>query len=113
MRLFHQADVGEGEVASFTFALALPLAVHVDLGHFNQVAHLSRTQRNSHQQVAQTRPRLSEGAPQLRVMEGQMWCRFWSFVAGESADEPWRFDGAAASTWRLNKGTKGPAPPQP
>lgn len=45
MRLFHQADVGEGEVASFTFALALPLAVHVDLGHFNQVAHLSRTQK--------------------------------------------------------------------
>lgn len=41
MLLFHQANVGEGEVASFTFALALPLAVHVNLGHFNHVAHLT------------------------------------------------------------------------
>lgn len=40
MRLLHQANVGEGEVTSFTFALALPLAVHLDLGHLNQVAHL-------------------------------------------------------------------------
>lgn len=39
--------MGEGEVASFTFALAVPLAVHVDLGHFNQVAHLSRRDRET------------------------------------------------------------------
>lgn len=40
MRLLHQANVGEGEVTPFTFALALPLAVHLDLGHLDQVAHL-------------------------------------------------------------------------
>lgn len=39
--LLHQANVGEGEVTSFTFALALPLAVHVNLGHFNHLAHLT------------------------------------------------------------------------
>lgn len=41
MVLFQQSDVGEGEVASFALALALPLAVHVDLGHFYHVSHLS------------------------------------------------------------------------
>lgn len=46
--LFHQTDVGEGEVTSFPFALALPLAVHVNLGHFNQLAHLTNnTQRTT------------------------------------------------------------------
>lgn len=40
MRLFQQSDVGEGEMASFAFALTLPLAVHVDLGHFHHVSHL-------------------------------------------------------------------------
>lgn len=38
--LFQQSNVGEGEVASFALTLALPLAVHVDLGHFYRVAHL-------------------------------------------------------------------------
>lgn len=40
MWLFQQSDVGEGKVASFAFALALPLTVHVDLGHCYKVPHL-------------------------------------------------------------------------
>lgn len=38
--LFQQSNVSEGEVASFALTLTLPLAVHVDLGHFYCVAHL-------------------------------------------------------------------------
>lgn len=38
--LFQQSNVSEGEVASFALTLTLPLAVHVDLGHFYRVAHL-------------------------------------------------------------------------
>lgn len=40
MRLFQEPDVGEGEMASFAFALTLPLAVHVYLGHFHHVSYL-------------------------------------------------------------------------
>lgn len=40
MRLFQQPDVGKGEMAVLAFALTLPLAIHVDLGHFHHVAHL-------------------------------------------------------------------------
>lgn len=45
MVLFQQPDMGEGKVASFAFALALPLAVHVDLGHFYHVAHLANDKK--------------------------------------------------------------------
>lgn len=38
--LFQQPNVGERKVASFAFAFTLPLAVHVDLGHFYGVPHL-------------------------------------------------------------------------
>lgn len=44
MWLFQQSDVGEGEVTLFAFTLTLPLAVHVDLGHLDGVAHLTKTQ---------------------------------------------------------------------
>lgn len=40
MVLLQQPDVCEGKVASLALALPLPLAVHVDLGHFYRVAHL-------------------------------------------------------------------------
>lgn len=46
MRLFQQSDVGEGKVASFAFALALPLTVHVDLGHCHKVPHLQSDKHN-------------------------------------------------------------------
>lgn len=35
--------MGEGEVAFLALALALPLAVHIDLGHLHHVAHLHNT----------------------------------------------------------------------
>lgn len=38
--LVQQPDVREGEVAALALALALPLAVHIDLGHLHHVAHL-------------------------------------------------------------------------
>lgn len=41
--LFQQSNMGEGKVASFSLALSLPLAVHVDFGHFNHVPHLVMT----------------------------------------------------------------------
>lgn len=43
--LVQQSDVGEREVASFALAFALPLAVHVDLGHFHRVPHLLNNQK--------------------------------------------------------------------
>lgn len=48
--LLQQADVGEGEVALFPFALPLPLAVHIDLGHLYHVPHLPKHSR-SHKMV--------------------------------------------------------------
>lgn len=45
MVLLQQPDVGEGKVASLALALTLPLAVHVDLGHFYRVAHLQDDQK--------------------------------------------------------------------
>ena len=38
--LIQQFDVCEGKMASFSFTLAFPLAVHIDFGHFHHVAHL-------------------------------------------------------------------------
>lgn len=35
-------DVREGKVAMLALALALPLAVHVDLGHFYHVSDLQK-----------------------------------------------------------------------
>lgn len=40
--LVQQFDVREGEVATFAFTFALPLAVHVYFGHLHHVAHLPR-----------------------------------------------------------------------
>ena len=45
MMLFQQSNVGEGKVASFALALTLPLAVHVDLGHFYHVSNLRNDEK--------------------------------------------------------------------
>lgn len=45
--LFQQPNVGERKVASFAFAFTLPLAVHVDLGHFYGVPHLLNNKKKS------------------------------------------------------------------
>ena len=37
-----QPDMRKGKVASLALALALPLAVHVDLGHFYHVSDLQK-----------------------------------------------------------------------
>ena len=45
MVLFQQSNVGEGKVASLAFALTLPLAVHIDLGHFYHVSDLANDEK--------------------------------------------------------------------
>lgn len=40
--LVQQFDVREGEVTTFAFTFALPLAVHIYFGHLHSVAHLGR-----------------------------------------------------------------------
>lgn len=46
LAVVQQPDVGEGEVAVLPVALALPLAVHVDLHHLHHVPHLEETEPN-------------------------------------------------------------------
>lgn len=43
--LVQQFDVCEGEVTTFAFTFALPLAVHIYFGHLHSVAHLGRERR--------------------------------------------------------------------
>lgn len=46
--LVQQFDVREGEVTTFAFTFALPLAVHIYFGHLHSVAHLGRERRGRH-----------------------------------------------------------------
>lgn len=67
VRLLQQSDVGEGEVAPFALALALPLAVHVDLGHLHHVAHL----RSDNMEAG----KCTADSTELRSVHGHAVCR--------------------------------------
>lgn len=60
--LVQQFDVREGEVTTFAFTFALPLAVHIYFGHLHSVAHLGRERRGRHDEYAAEygRPKASE-----------------------------------------------------
>ena len=49
--MVQQLNMCEGEVASFALALALPLAVHIDLCHLHHVAHLQEEKDSSNRQT--------------------------------------------------------------